>query len=814
MAEAADRKQPEHVTDSKVCTSGSNDFLKPLNIFWDWHDRVDTYTPTFNLHDEIGGIKYYIAQQLKRDWHYIIAGATTSLHPYLQEIGASDIRKGKHQFYKRHIDFEYNRLVKDRYPMQVQQKALLTRVLRDFDAAEHKVDARWFACAKILAKVKKKGFWDKEQLPKKVCSKYLNRYIKVQGCGKYKVVPARPPTPTPDIHDSDSHKVGEESDGDIRVRRRRSPSHPLYDPPIRLGNSATCVGRLYQLVGGRPARVRGSLEQVRNLSDGLPEQYQVQKEEMDETGILASPGYETILPHLEQSLFSDCPPLDYGVIEHILSKTPRNILRMKRYTRDDLKANDYDPHTDTDKVSAHGFFYHMKFNPTASACMLGRLRTRTKLQSMQCEMSDNLLYEHYKSAFSTDDLIHSNIDSYHTVVGGRAKYQERKPGETITARAIVAPCIRGCMATAPMAQLMQNLVDQSAPYCRIDVGNKSYAREMCSGWGYPKEPVIGMDWKSMGYNLPGIILAVAVLIIRSHFPLGDDFDFYFARLMFHIIYKYVILPTGHVIRTTKGNNSGPFTSLIDSVANIVMTNFLLTYTPMMYKQVRMYGDDGAVRLQVREGSPPGTTFSSGMAEVMTKVPREARKVFGMRLKQFSQGYLATVSPAVPKCSYLSRQYPYLAPTRTFRDWYRISAFPEKARRTYTSQSARVFYLSQSEPGGFKDTYFYRYFQALYSSREPSDSEMDQYLNAIQTDLNNAYINFIKYQMTYNNHHGPGLVMVMKRRVPVLSTATLNCPDQALWQGPDRRRGIWMLRYNYLSKRDPLMSLPFTSQAGW
>lgn len=113
-----------------------------------------------------------------------------------------------------------------------------------------------------------------------------------------------------------------------------------------------------------------------------------------------------------------------------------------------------------------------------------------------------------------------------------------------------------------------------------------------------KRFVYGFDFSAFDASLSARLIDSAFGIIKSHLRLNADDEQLFDRLVSDFIHSRLILPDGSMWQVHRGVPSGSaFTSLVDSVANLIILQYIWisrTGHPLKEREVCVLGDDSVV----------------------------------------------------------------------------------------------------------------------------------------------------------------------------------------------------------------------------
>jgi hypothetical protein len=139
------------------------------------------------------------------------------------------------------------------------------------------------------------------------------------------------------------------------------------------------------------------------------------------------------------------------------------------------------------------------------------------------------------------------------------------------------------------------------------------------------DPVVGtFDWSGFDSTIPAQLISISFKIVKSWF--GDvDMDEW-NEMVKYFIHTPILMPDGYVYKgKSRGIPSGSyFTSIIGSIVNLIVINYLCALQGLKVKNINVLGDDSIVGLYSHLD--------------VNRMGLEAKAHFGMSLKPEKQRY--------------------------------------------------------------------------------------------------------------------------------------------------------------------------------
>jgi hypothetical protein len=188
--------------------------------------------------------------------------------------------------------------------------------------------------------------------------------------------------------------------------------------------------------------------------------------------------------------------------------------------------------------------------------------------------------------------------------------------------------------------------------------------------------VYSLDFSGFDSTLPAFVIDDVFRIIKSWLILDDAEERILDRVIHDFIHSRIILPDGSMWQVHRGVPSGnPFTSLVDSIANLLIINYCLIRTTgvaLKMDRVMILGDDSVF----------GTNHYVPLPDIA-----KAAAELGMVLS-VEKSKIAALSQRV---EFLGHEWSHGRPYRPLWDLVQRMVFPERHLRRTKSDSLIRFY---------------------------------------------------------------------------------------------------------------------------
>jgi hypothetical protein len=296
------------------------------------------------------------------------------------------------------------------------------------------------------------------------------------------------------------------------------------------------------------------------------------------------------------------------------------------------------------------------------------------------------------------ESVHADVTPW--VIGGRAKRTTIEPGKVLKGRAIVYPGAQSRLIGGLFSQPITRAFAHSTGGIWVGkkMGEESLRELAIKAGKYLFQR--GVDWRRCGFRLPEILVVAALGCAYAMYPDTPEVLRAFLHIAAGTVAKTVILPGGWVYKCMRGSPSGPFTSIIDTFANLMI--FGSAYARLGVPRtppLEVYGDDSMEHCGDSRYRP---------YRAVRDICRYLWDMVGDEEAEI--GTFFQVDESTPYCTFLKRYVYYGTPTRPLSAWLDVSILPEKKRNSYIAQLGRMVYLNnEPTPDPAVRKYFTNFF---------------------------------------------------------------------------------------------------------
>uniref|UniRef100_A0A2V0RA33 RdRp n=1 Tax=viral metagenome TaxID=1070528 RepID=A0A2V0RA33_9ZZZZ len=448
--------------------------------------------------------------------------------------------------------------------------------------------------------------------------------------------------------------------------------------PMASHSTAWLLGRTYQCVGERPAKIAGRTNlpsafiQTRGTEGAGPER------------ILVHPGVETSWTDLESCMFSEAST---GTSADVVSLCLKGI----RGTHSSWGL----PSIMVDPISST--FQHGIFTKPATSSGWGEDADQGRTMGCSASFAAVRLEERFRA------IMREPVpNTAPWVIGGRAKRTDiGLEDKVLKARAVVYPGAESRLVSGMYSQWVTRSFAASRGGIwvgrKLDYSSTEDLRARCLKGLWQR----GVDWRRCGFNLPELLVVAGLACAFSLFPQTRELRNVFLHEAAGVAAKTVLLPGGWVYKVTKGSPSGPWTSIIDTFANSIIFGscYAMLGVPRS-PPFEFYGDDSVEHI------------TPGKSKPYSQLRDKAQELWGMKGdEEAEEGELYTQDESDAKCTFLKRYFYCDVPTRKVSAWRDVSELPERKRDSPESQLERIVYVkNEPMPNPEAHNYFKDYFQ--------------------------------------------------------------------------------------------------------
>jgi len=263
---------------------------------------------------------------------------------------------------------------------------------------------------------------------------------------------------------------------------------------------------------------------------------------------------------------------------------------------------------------------------------------------------------------------------------------------------------------------------------KLEIGG--FVSELQSRFPY----VYSLDFSGFDAYLPAFVIDDVFHIIKTWLILDEENSRILERVIHDFIHSRIVLPDGSMWQVHRGVPSGnPFTSLVDSIANLLILNYCLIRTTgvaIKADRIMILGDD--------------SVFGTDHYVPLPDLARSAAEL-GMVLS-VEKSKIATLADAV---EFLGHQWSHGRPYRPLWDLVQRMVFPERHLKRSRSDSLIRFYSYSADAEDW--------ITLLYQVR----TNWGSYLDMVRAILQEADVGEISFES------GPGRLRYLEMVEPEL-----------------------------------------------